>query len=91
VLWQEPAHDRVGDRVVIHAIFAASDLLLYLAEAHMTFPFTYRLHWTDQLGIIFGMPSIALDGGGRVWTFDRPRRRTAIRSRRDPGRAERHD
>jgi hypothetical protein len=49
LLGQESADDCVGDRVGVHAIFAATDLLRYLTDAHCAFTFPYRLWVTDQL------------------------------------------
>ena len=45
---QEPANDRIGDRVNVHVVFAATDLFLYLADAHLTIPLPYRLFVTDH-------------------------------------------
>ncbi|MGO9955630.1 MAG: hypothetical protein ACLP50_06535 [Solirubrobacteraceae bacterium] len=45
---EEPAEDRCGNRVGIHPVLAAADLLLDLDEAHLAFPFVYRLLVTDQ-------------------------------------------
>lgn len=45
---EEPPQDRVRDSVSVHAVFAASHLLLYLNDAHVAIPFAYRLSVTDQ-------------------------------------------
>jgi len=46
---KETPHDRVGDRVRVDLILAATDLLLNLAQAHVAFPFPYRRRLPYQL------------------------------------------
>jgi hypothetical protein len=46
---QQPAQDRCGDGVSVHAVLAAPHLLLYLTDSHLAIPFAHRLTLTDQL------------------------------------------
>jgi hypothetical protein len=48
VLLQDAANDRVGDRVGIHVVLAATYLVLYLGDAHSAVSFRYRLGLTDH-------------------------------------------
>jgi len=48
VLLEEPSNDRLGDRMRVDLVLAASNLLLNFIEAHGAFPFPYRRLLPDQ-------------------------------------------
>ena len=69
---QEPAQDRIGDGVSVHAVLAAPHLVLYLTDPHVAIPFAYRLDVTDQfLSLVSALElSISMPKRG-AWTFGR--------------------
>jgi hypothetical protein len=50
VLLHQATHDRIGDRLLVDLVFAATDPLLDLAEIHVArVPFPYRFCLPDHL------------------------------------------
>jgi hypothetical protein len=70
VLLQEPADDRLGDRVSVHVVFPATNLFLYFADAHIAVSIPYRLcvtdHSVDWVSALWTSISTPMDA---LWTL----------------------